>query len=89
MFMDYSTKWPKAFAMPDQKTETLTRLFVEQIVCQHGIPEELLSDWGANFLSSLILEVCPQLSEENEHFWLPPTNRWACGDVQLHDCQVQ
>ena len=60
-FMDYLTKWLEVFAMPDQKTETLARLFVKQIVCRHVIPEELLSDRGANFLSSLIQEVCRQL----------------------------
>lgn len=56
--MDYLTKWPEAFAIPDQKAETIARLFVDHIVCQHGIPEELLSDRGTNFMSSLMLDVC-------------------------------
>ena len=30
-------------------------------MCRHGIPEELLSDRGANFLSDLILEMCSLL----------------------------
>ena len=58
VFMDYLTKWPEAFAVSDQKMETVARLFVEQIVCRHGIPEELLSDRGANFLSELIQGIC-------------------------------
>ena len=58
VFMDYLTKWPEAFAIPDQKAETIAKLFVENIVCRHGIPEELLSDRGANFLSGLIQETC-------------------------------
>jgi len=37
-FMDYLTKWPEAFAIPDQKAETIAKLFVEEIVCRHGIP---------------------------------------------------
>ena len=61
VFMDYLTKWPEAFATPDQKAETIAKLFVEEIVCRHGIPEELLSDRGTNFLSSLIQEVCKLL----------------------------
>ena len=37
-------------------------LFIEHIVCRHGIPEELLlSDGGTNFLSSLIQENCQAL----------------------------
>jgi transposase InsO family protein len=60
--MDYLTKWPEAFAIPDQKAETVAKLFVEQIVCRHGTPEELLSDRGTNFLSSVIQEVCQLLN---------------------------
>lgn len=61
VFIDYLMKWPEAFAIPDQKAETIAKLFVENIVCRHGIPEELLSDRGANFLSTLIQEVCQLL----------------------------
>lgn len=42
VFMDYLTKWPEAFAISDQTAETIAKLFVEQIVCRHGVPEELL-----------------------------------------------
>ena len=61
VFMDYLTKWPEAFAIPDEKAETIAKMFVENIVCQHGIPAELLSDRGTNFLSTLIQEVCKLL----------------------------
>ena len=46
-------KWVEVFAVPDQKAETIARLFVEGVVCRHGAPEELLSDRGTNFLSNL------------------------------------
>ena len=59
--MDYLTKWPEAFTISDQKAETIAKLFVENIVCCHGIPEDLLSDRGTNFLSSLIKETCQLL----------------------------
>ena len=54
-FMDYFTKWVEAFAVADQQAQTIARLLVENIVCRHGVPQELL---GSNFLSDLMLEMC-------------------------------
>ena len=61
VFMDYFTKWVEAYAVPDQQAQTVARLLVENIVCRHGVPQELLSDRGSNFLSDLMLEVCSLL----------------------------
>ena len=58
VFLDYFTKWAEAFAVPDQKAGTVVRLLVKQVVCRHSIPEELSSDRGAIFLSSVIQNVC-------------------------------
>ena len=58
VFIDYFTKWVEALAVPNQEAPTIARLLVENIVCRHGVPQHLLSDRGANFLSSLILEMC-------------------------------
>ena len=52
-FMNHLTKWAEAFTVPDQSTETIARLLVEEIFCRHGAPQELLSDHGANFLSNV------------------------------------
>lgn len=48
-------------AIPDQKVRTIGREFVENIVRWHRIPEELMSEHGSYFLSTLINEVCPLL----------------------------
>ena len=58
VFMDYLTKWPEAYAIPDQSSETIARLLVENVICRHGIPKELLSDRGPNLLSNLMLDIC-------------------------------
>ena len=58
VFMDYLTKWVETFATSNQQSATIARLLAENIVCRHGVPEELLSDRGSNFLSDLILELC-------------------------------
>ena len=57
VFMDYLTKWPKVFAVPDQSAATIARLLVEEIVSRHGVPSEVLSDRGRAFLSGLMQEV--------------------------------
>ena len=51
VFQDYLTKWPEAFAVEDQKADTIARLLVEHVVARHGLPQRLLSDRGSTFLS--------------------------------------
>ena len=58
---DLFTKWPFAFAVPDQKTERLARLLAEEVIPCFGVPEALLSDRGANLLSHLMNEICGML----------------------------
>ena len=58
VFTDYLTKWPEVFAIKDQTALTIAQIFVEEIICRHGVPCQLLSDRGAAFLSRLMIEVC-------------------------------
>ena len=76
VFVDYLTKWVEAFPIHDQSAETIARLLVTEIFCQHGAPELLLSDRGANFLSDLFTEVCKLLniSKVNTSGYHPQTN---------------
>ena len=77
VFMDYLTKWPKVFPVPDQSAATVTRLVVEEIVSRHGVPAEVLSDRGRAFLSGLMKEVKELLGvSQGKHFGIPPANRW-------------
>ena len=57
VFMDYLTKWPEVFAVPDQTAATIAKLLVEEIVSRHGVPSEILSDRGKAFMSGLMTEV--------------------------------
>ena len=57
VFMDYLTKWPEVFPVPDQSAATIAKLLVEEIVNRHGVPSEVLSDRGRAFLSGLMKEV--------------------------------
>ena len=58
VFMDYLTKWPEVFAVPDQTALTIAWLLVEQVISRHGVPSQLLSDRGPAFLSNLVQELC-------------------------------
>ena len=57
VFVDYLTKWPEVFAVPDQTSATITQPLIEQIVSRHGVPAEVLPDRGKSFLSGLMKEV--------------------------------
>ena len=58
VIVDYLTKWIEAFPMQDQSSEIIAKLFVDHVICHHGVPNQLLSDRGTNLLSDLILDVC-------------------------------
>jgi len=60
--MDYFTKWPDTYALPNQEAGVVAQAFVEGFVCWHRIPEELHTDQGRNFESQLLKEVCSVLS---------------------------
>ena len=51
------TKWPEVYPVPDQTAHTIARTLVEGIISRHGVPTEVLSDRGRNFLSDLMREV--------------------------------
>ena len=55
--VDYLTKWPEVFAIPDQSAFTIAKLIVEEVVSRHRVPSEILSDRGRSFLSGLMVEV--------------------------------
>ena len=55
---DYFTKWKEAHAMPNMEAITVARILVNEFICRFGIPEQLHTDQGKNFESTLIKEIC-------------------------------
>ena len=49
---------------PDQKTELIVGLVVEEIVPCFGVPEAILFDRGTNLLSFLMKDICKMLGIE-------------------------
>ena len=61
VFQDFLTKWPLAFPMPDQKSQRIAELLVNEVIPLFGVPESLLSDRGTNLLSHLMRDICSLL----------------------------
>ena len=59
--MDYFTKWPEAYAIPDQEAETVCDALLEGMFARFGVPEELHSDQGRNFESRVFAAMCDRL----------------------------
>jgi transposase InsO family protein len=59
--MDYFTKWPAAYAIPNQEAATVADAMVTNFFCCFGVPRELQSDQGRNFESRLMQEVLQRL----------------------------
>ena len=57
VLMNYCTKWPEAFALRNVTTETVVNCLVE-VTAQIGVPEDLLSDNGSNFISNVMQQYC-------------------------------
>uniref|UniRef100_A0A669E189 Gypsy retrotransposon integrase-like protein 1 n=1 Tax=Oreochromis niloticus TaxID=8128 RepID=A0A669E189_ORENI len=49
--MDYFTKWPEAYSLPDQEAETIVDARVEGMFNRFGVPEVIHTDQGRNFES--------------------------------------
>ncbi|KAK7919250.1 hypothetical protein WMY93_010534 [Mugilogobius chulae] len=59
--MDYFTKWPEAFAIPDQEAETVADTLVEGMFSRFGVAEVLHSDQGRNFESAVFSAMCERM----------------------------
>ena len=59
--MDYFTKWPEAYAIPNQEAQTVANAIVDGYVSRFGVPHELHSDQGRNFESAVFKGMCHRL----------------------------
>jgi hypothetical protein len=59
--VDYFTKWPEAYAFPNQEAWTVAEALVTNFLCRFGVPRKLHSDQGRKFESRLIQVVLQRL----------------------------
>lgn len=58
---DYFTRWVEAYASPNQEASTVADKLVQELFFRYSLPEQLHSDQGRNFESSVMAEVCKLL----------------------------
>ena len=56
--MDYFSKWPEAYAIPNQEAVTVAQVLVDNLICRFGVPLEIHSDQGRNFESGVFQQIC-------------------------------
>ena len=59
--VDFLTRYPVCIPIADIKAETVAKAFVEKIITQYGIPREILTDCGTQFIGKLFKEICKLL----------------------------
>lgn len=59
--MDYFTKWPEAYALPNHEAVTVASVLVDEFFTRFGVPGELHSDQGREFESRVFSECCELL----------------------------
>nr|XP_023860518.1 uncharacterized protein K02A2.6-like [Salvelinus alpinus] len=59
--MDYFTKWPEAYALPDQEAETIVDALTTGMFSRFGAAESIHSDQGRNFESRVFATMCERL----------------------------
>ena len=42
--MEYFTKWPEAYALPNQEASTVASVLVNEFISRYGVPAEIHSD---------------------------------------------
>ena len=55
---DYFTKWMEVYAIPNMEAVTVARKLVDQMFCRFSPPDQLHSDQGKQFESTVMREIC-------------------------------
>src|SRR3954451_11033268 len=52
--VDFFSKWPEAKAVESANAHSIAQFIYDEIICRHGVPQELTSDRGSEFCNELI-----------------------------------
>ena len=62
VFQDHFMKHVMPYMTPDQTAKTVAKILYQGYISIFRAPARILSDWGANFMSSIIGKMCNLLS---------------------------
>ena len=74
VFQDHFTKHKLAYVTPDQTAKTVAKFLYQGYISIFRTQARLLSDWGANFMSSIIDKMCMLLGVKKLQT-MPYTNK--------------
>ena len=66
--VDMYTKWPEAYALPNQEADIVAQAVMDNFVCRFGCPRGVLSDQGRNFESRLFRGLCDLIESVSSKF---------------------
>jgi len=78
--MDYLTKWPEARPTPTNTAAEAEKFIYEDIICQHGCPQIILSDRGLHFKNKLINQLTERF--KIQHLFSSPYHPQTNGLVE-------
>jgi len=55
--VDFFTKWTEARSLAHANAQSISEFIHEDIICRHGVPHELTSDRGTEFVNQLVTEL--------------------------------
>ena len=53
VFQEYLMKWPKVYAVKYRSAQTVAKCLTD-FVCKHGVPNRIIHDWAAEFMSDML-----------------------------------
>ncbi|KAI2647074.1 Transposon Ty3-I Gag-Pol polyprotein [Labeo rohita] len=62
VFVDYYSRWVEFFPLRNANAQSIALLLRKEILTRWGVPDFILSDRGAQFVSSLFQELCKKWS---------------------------
>lgn len=73
---DDLTKFSAAYPLVSHDANSVSKAFVEGFVCQHGIPESILTDCGTEFMGKILAACCKllQIDKLNTTPYHPQSN---------------
>ena len=61
VMVDSFTRWTEMVALKNQTAATIANCIYKEWICRHGVPQEIVTDKGSNFLAQIVQELSHSL----------------------------